>query len=55
MKTYLRSTIGQGRLNALALLTIMERDQLNNLDATILLEEFASSTGRKIDVLKLRS
>jgi len=48
IKSYLRSTMSQQRLNELALLSI-EKDFLNKINYDNLIDNFASQTTRKIN------
>ena len=47
IKTYLRSTISQERLNGLAMISI-EQDMLKTIDYKDLIEEFASKNARRM-------
>jgi hypothetical protein len=48
IKSYLRSTISQQRLNRLALLSI-EKEMLNEIDYDNLISDFASQKAQKIN------
>jgi len=47
IKTYLRSTMSQDRLNGLAMLSI-EKNMLEQLDYVNLIDIFASKTARRV-------
>jgi len=47
--TYLRSSMSQSRLNNLALLSI-EKETLNSIDFTSIIDEFASMKARQVDL-----
>ena len=51
IKSYLRSTMSQQRLNGLALLSI-EKDFLNEINYDNLIDNFTSQTTRKINFRK---
>jgi hypothetical protein len=47
LKTYLRSTMGQERLSALAILNI-EVEELKKIDLELIINQFASASNRNL-------
>jgi hypothetical protein len=53
IKTYLRSSMSQDRLNGLATLSI-EKEMLKNIDVDVIINDFASQKARKKQLLTSR-